>query len=106
MILTVAKRSLGFHANKSGNRWIIVVAHRLRFHSAIPDDLVNALDYFEGVSHTLANRFRDSVDKRLDDIAKIDRFPYLIFFAVKSGFALIIAIVYGASDPNKWRSRG
>ena len=100
---------------------MIVVAHRLRFHSAIPDDLVNALDYYEGVSHTLANRFRDSVDKRLDDIAKnpelfvfdappirfakIDRFPYLIFFTVQSGFAFIIAIVHGASDPNKWRSR-
>jgi plasmid stabilization system protein ParE len=69
----------------------------------------------------LSNRFRKSVDKRLDNItqnpelfpfdvspirfAKIGRFPYLIFFVVKPEFISIIAIVHGAADPNKWRSR-
>jgi hypothetical protein len=71
------------------------MAHRLRFHSAVPVDLVVALDYYKDVSPKLANRFRDIVDKRLDEIAahpelfpvdvspirfaKIDRFPYSIF---------------------------
>lgn len=96
---------------------MIAVSHRLRFHTAIPDDLVNALEYYESVSGKLANRFRTSVDKKLDEIAispesfpfdispvrfaKIDRFPYLIFFVVKSEFVLIIAILHGASDPIK-----
>jgi len=97
------------------------VAHKLRFHSAAPDDLLNALDYYDGISVALGNRFRENVDRRLDDIAnnpemfsfdispvrfaKVDRFPYLIFFAVKSEFVRILAIVHGASDPDKWRTR-
>jgi len=100
---------------------MIAVAHRLRFHPSIPDDLANALDYYDGVSHMLSNRFRKSVDQRLDNIAqnpeifpfdvspirfaKVGRFPYLIFFVVKPKFISIIAIVHGAADPNKWRSR-
>ena len=97
------------------------MTHRLRFHSAIPNDLVGAIDYYEGISPELANRFRDNVDRRLDEIAKhpemfptdvppirfakIDRFPYLIFFLTKPDFVLVMAIVHGASDPSKWRSR-
>lgn len=97
------------------------MAHKLRFHSAISDDLVNALDYYDGISIALGNRFRENVDRRLDDIAndpemfpvdnppvrfaKIDRFPYLIFFAVKSEVVRILAIVHGTSNPEKWRTR-
>ena len=97
------------------------VARRLRFHKAIPGDLVNALDYYAEVSPELASRFRENVDSRLDEImkhppmfpfdippirfAKIDRFPYLIFFVERSDIVSVIAIVHGASDPNKWRSR-
>jgi len=97
------------------------VAHELRFHRSIPDDLDEAIDYYEQISPTLADAFRANVDRRLDDIvetpelfpfdlqpvrfAKIEKFPYLIFFTVKPGFIAILAIVHGASDPEKWRSR-
>ena len=62
--------------------------------STIPDDLLDAVDYYNGISIALSNRFRENVDQRLSDIAsnpemfpfdfppvrfaKIDRFPYLI----------------------------
>ncbi len=97
------------------------MARSLRFHPAIPDDLVKALDYYEEISPTLADSFREKVDRRLDEIAehpelfpfdlppirfaKVDRFPYLIFFTAKAEFVAVIAIVHGASDPGKWRSR-
>ena len=97
------------------------MAHKLRFHSAIPDDLVNALNYYDGISIGLGNRFRENVDRRPDEtannpemfpldippvrFAKIDRFPYLIFFAVQSEVVRILAIVHGASNPDKWRTR-
>ena len=97
------------------------MAHKLRFHSAIPDAPLSALDYYDGLSVALGNRFREHVDRRLDEIAhnpemfpidvspvrfaKIDRFPYLIFFAMKSKFVRILAIVHGAADPDKWRTR-
>jgi plasmid stabilization system protein ParE len=87
----------------------------------IPDDLAEPLDYYEKISSDLANRFRASVDQRLDDIAerpesfpvdvppirfaKIDRFPYLVFFSVKATFVSVIAILHGSSDPSNWRNR-
>lgn len=64
------------------------MTHKLRFHSAIPDDIFDALAYYDKISRTLGNRF-----------------PYLIFFVVKSNFVLILAIVHGSSDPEKWRTR-
>jgi len=97
------------------------VALKLRFHSAIPGDLDSALEYYESVSAALANRFRESVNERLDQVAetphsfpidvppirfaKVDRFPYLIFFVPKPELVSVLAIVHGASDPSKWRSR-
>ena len=97
------------------------VAHKLRFHHAIPDDLEEALDYYEKISPELANRLRGNIDRRLDDIverpewfpmdippirfAKVSCFPYLIFFILKSDLVFVAAIVHGASEPEKWRSR-
>ena len=97
------------------------MARSLRFHRSIPDDLVGALDYYDEISPTLADSFREKVDRRLDEItehpelfpfdlppirfAKVERFPYLIFFAANADFVTVIAIVHGASDPSKWRSR-
>jgi toxin ParE1/3/4 len=104
-----------------GNGWTGIVAHRLRFHSAVPDDLVDALDYYEEISPELANSFRQNVDRRFDEIiehpelfpfdlspvrfAKVNRFPYLVFFTVKDNVVMVPAVVHGASDPGKWRSR-
>ena len=97
------------------------MAHRLIFNRLIPDDLTAALDYYEKISPALANRFRAEVNRRLDDIAerpesfpvdvsrirfaKLYRFPYLVFFAAKSEFVSVIAIVHGSSEPNEWRNR-
>ena len=97
------------------------MAHRLLFEPAIPGDLAGALDYYEEISPTLANRFRRSVNQCLDRIAKqpesfpfdiqpirfakVGRFPYLILFVVKPNFVSLIAIVHGSSKPERWRER-
>jgi plasmid stabilization system protein ParE len=97
------------------------VAHRLIFDPAVAEDLSQAVRHYEAITIELANRFRKNVDVRLDDIAsrpesfsidvepirfaKVERFPYLIFFVIKSKFVSILAIVHGASDPSKWRQR-
>ena len=94
---------------------------KLIFEPHVPDDLAIALDYYESITVELANRFRQQVDDRLDDIAerpesfpfdidpirfaKLERFPYLIFFVVKPNFISILAIVHGSSDPGRWRNR-
>ncbi len=97
------------------------MAYNLVFNPLVPDDLVNALDYYEAISPTLANRFRAHVDRRLSDLAKrpesfpqdippirfakIDRFPYLIFFAIKNKHVLVLGVIHGSSEPRKWRER-
>lgn len=97
------------------------MAHRLIFNPAIPEDLASALDYYGDISPLLANRFRENVDRRFDDIAErpesfpidvppirfasVGRFPYLIFFVVKPEFVSLVAIVHGSSEPETWRSR-
>lgn len=97
------------------------MAHKLIFDPHIPDDLAGAIDYYESLSVELANRFRQQVQRRFDDIserpesfpidvspvrfAKVERFPFLIFFTVKPKFVSIIAIVHAASEPEKRRGR-
>ena len=97
------------------------MAHRLIFDPSIPDDLGRAIDYYEPLSPVLSGRFRDQVNCRLDDIskhpesfpidvspirfAKIEKFPYIVFFVVNTDFISILAIVHGSSDPSKWRNR-
>ena len=97
------------------------MAYRLIFDPNIPDDLRRAIDYYEPLSPVLADRFRDQINLRLDDIsehpesfaidvspirfAKIEKFPYIVFFVVSTDFITILAIVHGSSDPSKWRNR-
>lgn len=97
------------------------MARKLIFDPRFPDDLVAALDYYEPIAVELANRFRQQVNLRLDDIverpesftfdvapircARLHRFPYLIFFIVKPDFISILAVLHGSSDPATWRDR-
>lgn len=94
---------------------------KLRFHPDVPGDLVSALNYYEQISPKLADRFRENIDQKFDQIverpesfptdveairfAKIKRFPYLIFFVVKEKTVLVIAILHGAMNPQAWRTR-
>ena len=97
------------------------MARKLAFHPSIPDDLASAVEYYEQISTDLANRFRDQVNRRLDEIGdhpesfpldhapvrfvKIERFPYIVFFTVNVFTVSILAIVHGRSDPTKWHDR-
>lgn len=97
------------------------MTHRLIFEPLVAEDLTDAVDHYKSIATQLANRFRQKVNQRLDDIAqrpesfpidkapirfaKVDRFPYLIFFVFKPEFVSILAIVHGASDPSRWRDR-
>ena len=97
------------------------MALELVFHPTIPDDLASAIAYYDELSTTLGNRFRDNVKNLLSDISErpesfpmdvepirfgwVERFPYLIFFVPKASHVSVIAILHGASDPRKWRER-
>ena len=94
---------------------------RLRFHPLVVSDLHNAVDWYDGISPGLGNRFRGVVDDRLDAIAerpeafptafedtrfaRLVRFPYLILFRIYKDVVHVFGIFHGASDPEKWRQR-
>ena len=83
------------------------MAHKLIFHPSISVDLAGAVGYYEEISIVLANRFRDQVNRRLNEIcdhpelfpldlapvrfAKIEHFPYIVFFAVNEFTVSILA---------------
>jgi plasmid stabilization system protein ParE len=97
------------------------VAHRLIFAPQVPDDLATSAHYYEQISSVLADDFRQQLNDRFDDIAerpesfpfdeepvrfaRVARFPYLIFFVARQNSVSIIAVLHGASDPTRWRSR-
>lgn len=97
------------------------MARKLIFHASIPDDLVSAIAYYDRISVTLGDRFRDNVKLRLAQVserpesfptdigpirfARVERFPYLIFFVARTESILVLAIVHGSSNPDRWRNR-
>jgi hypothetical protein len=97
------------------------VALELVFHPSIPDDLALAIAYYDEISRTLGNRFRDNVKDLLSNLSerpesfpmdvepirfgRVERFPYLIFFVPRTSYVSVIATLHGASDPRKWRER-
>ncbi len=99
------------------------MARRLRFHPLVADDISAAIDWYEGRSVGLGERFRSAVDARFDDIvaspemfprafddaeyrfARISKFPYLVLFRVRPSAVHVVGVFHSAADPKKWRRR-
>jgi len=97
------------------------MAEPLRFHPLVADDLEAAAKWYDEISPELGNRFRATVDSRLDDVelrpesfglvdpplraSRVKRFPYLIVFEHSPLAVEVIGIFHSASDPAKWRAR-
>jgi len=97
------------------------MADRLRFHRLAPDDLRDAINWYDEISVELANRFRGSVESCLDKVdahpeafavafddvrfARIERFPYLILFREDRDTVHVLGVFHSASDMEKWRHR-
>jgi plasmid stabilization system protein ParE len=96
---------------------------RLRFTRWIPDDLAEALDWYDSKSPALGVRFRAAVDAAFDSIEaasesypyafpdlgvrfyRLRRFPYLVLYRVEKSNVVVIGVRHGASDTKKWRER-
>lgn len=96
---------------------------RLRYHPLVADDISAAIDWYEGRSIGLGERFRCAVDVRFDDIvaapeifpsafddldfrfAKVPKFPYLVLFRVRAESVDVLGVLHSASNPAKWRRR-
>jgi plasmid stabilization system protein ParE len=96
---------------------------KLRFTRWVPADLVDAIAWYDGISPRLGDRFRLAVDAAFDAIQespqgfpvafadlrirfyRLRRFPYLVLYRVDESAIVIVAVLHGASDPEKWRRR-
>lgn len=99
------------------------MAKRLRFHPLVADDVSAAIDWYEGRSAGLGERFRGAVDARFDDLsaapemfprvfddldfrfARIRKFPYLALYRICAETVYVLGVFHSASDPAKWRQR-
>jgi len=95
------------------------MANPLRFHPLVVEDLKAATDWYDGIEIVLGNRFRQSVNERLDSVelfpesyaivrgtlrvALVNGFPYLMIFEWTSDLTEIVGIFHSASDPAKWQ---
>ena len=88
---------------------------------AAQNDIFNAYDWYECERLGLGDDFRDAVDAGLAKIAhaprsfsfvgkgvrraRIERFPYQIFYRCFGPIVLVYAVLHDKRDPSAWRSR-
>jgi plasmid stabilization system protein ParE len=95
----------------------------LRFTHWIEEDLLEALSWYDNISPSLGNRFRDEVDRTLDAIeadperfgfankslnvrqVKVRGFPYIAFYQLDDATPVLYAIIHGSRDPKRWLDR-
>lgn len=84
-------------------------------------DLGKAANWYEGEREGLGNELRDELDVFLSLIqthpelfvsvhprvrrAPLRRFPYSLFYTIRSGTVHVLAILHNARDPELWKRR-
>ena len=92
-----------------------------RYHPLFAVDLANACSYFDSIADTLGNRFWVNVRSIIHTVverpesfgriggefrgALVDRFPYVVVFAVDDGIPSIFGLRHAVSDRSDWFSR-
>jgi toxin ParE1/3/4 len=94
---------------------------RVRLSSAAERDVLAAKDWYAHQGPGLDLSFRDDLDRTLDQIrvhpaaypivhekirrANLRRFPYGIFYVVRTSHIFVLGIVHHARHPNHWKTR-
>ncbi|MDZ4369881.1 MAG: type II toxin-antitoxin system RelE/ParE family toxin [Phenylobacterium sp.] len=84
-------------------------------------ELIAAQDWYEDASSGLGRAFRAEVDRQIERIldnpgqfpsvqrdirrARLQRFPYGLFFRERDDSLVLIACFHGSRDPQVWRGR-
>lgn len=93
----------------------------IRFHSQVPEDLAEAIAWYQEVSADLANRFRRAARDAFTKIrtrpenygivfdevrvVRLTRFPYLVQYRLHSEIPHVLGVFHAASNPDKWQKR-
>jgi toxin ParE1/3/4 len=94
----------------------------LAFRGAAQEEYDNAAVWYEGQRAGLGTEFELEVQAALDTIlrqpdgyplaigvvreAPLSRFPYCIYYRVRSGRIVVISVFHNSRDPQVWQSRG
>lgn len=97
------------------------MADPLRFHPLVAEDIRLASRWYDEISVDLGNRFRRSVDGRLDTVelrpesfgrvqeelraVRVEGFPYIVVYRIERHATEVLGVFHAAADPEKWRSR-
>ena len=97
------------------------MVNRLRFHPQTADDLTSATAYYDEISESVGQRFRDAIRGRFQAIAErpesfacihdqqraalVNGFPYVMLFEYLNNFVTILGIFHAASDQSGWFNR-
>ncbi len=92
-----------------------------RYHPLVAVDLREACQHYDTIACAVGNRFRTSVQAIIQTIverpdsfgriggdfrgALINRFPYVVVFAVENGVPCIYGVRHAASDRKRWFDR-
>ena len=84
-------------------------------------DVADAAAWYESQRAELGAEFLDEILSTCNSIADnpeiypivyrktrravIHKFPFGIYFRVENGLAIIVTVMHGSRDPNKWKSR-
>ena len=92
-----------------------------RYHPQVAADLRDACKYYDAIGLALGDRFRTNVRMIIERIieqpesygfiggcyrgAMVDRFPYVVVFAVENNVTCIYGVRHAASDQSSWFNR-
>ncbi len=92
-----------------------------RYHPLVTVDLRDACQHYDSIAPVLGKRFRTNVQLKIHSIverpesfgrvggdfrgALVDRFPYVVVFAVEQGVPCIYGVRHAASDRTTWFDR-
>jgi toxin ParE1/3/4 len=107
--------------SESGIGRSITLTRAVLFMPAARLDLIDAQDWYERQLPGLGAKFRDEIDAQIERIAnqptrfpvllrdvrraKVQRFPYGLFFRVMPEAIFIIACFHSSRDPLIWKNR-
>lgn len=89
-----------------------------RYHPLVADDLRQACRHYDKIAIAVGNRFRASVEQKINDVADrpesfgqiyddyrcavLRRFPHVVIFVTENGITTIYGIRHVASDRSTW----
>ena len=93
----------------------------IAFRAEATSEFRDAVAWYEGQRRGLGIEFVDEVERALNDIAEqpdrhavvvgdvreslVRRFPFCIYYRVRRGILVVLAVFHTSRDPQVWRSR-